>query len=56
MTIRQCPQCELRFATQSELEFHRTLDHSEKVPMGDESLKDDHGRDRVNGATGEGSP
>lgn len=56
MSIRQCPQCELRFPTKSELEFHCTLDHpSEKAPGKDEGLGDDHGRDRVRGSTGEGS-
>jgi hypothetical protein len=25
--VYQCPNCELRFVTKSELEMHRTLDH-----------------------------
>ncbi len=53
MTIRQCPQCDLRFLSQSELELHRTLDHpSEGVPAQDQGHHEAGGGEGVNDSAG----
>ena len=31
-TVRQCPQCELRFANSNELEDHLARDHGQSEP------------------------
>jgi hypothetical protein len=33
MTARQCPYCELRFATSSELESHLVVDHPQRITL-----------------------
>src|SRR5207244_7477522 len=36
MHIRQCPRCELRFTSSSELEYHRSNDHHPRPSNDDE--------------------
>jgi hypothetical protein len=31
-TVRQCPQCELRFSNSNELEDHLARDHDQSTP------------------------
>jgi len=41
MTIRQCPRCDLRFATGSELDAHLATDHDERPDAPVESTPGD---------------
>ena len=40
--ILQCPKCDLRFTTRSELEMHKSLDH----PNAEEDDEESSNRDR----------
>lgn len=41
MSVYQCPRCELRFSSKSELDMHRNFDHPSKEPEPPPEYDDD---------------
>ncbi|HLF40896.1 MAG TPA: hypothetical protein VI854_05400 [Acidimicrobiia bacterium] len=41
MSVYQCPSCELRFSSKSELDMHRSFDHKSREPEKPPEYDDD---------------